>query len=653
MELVVALPNLTSVTAQEKLSVVLDDVPTFAPPVGHPIYSAHYGVLEDMAGTLVGFFTCTPPSRGVFSFLPGSSTFLVTFRAGKASVAPSSTTATRELGEPLGTFCDFIPRKYSAGDQMDTVVVCPREHYGLLERLFTSQVIQWRWDRCKRICGRRLPKENIRYIMVCLTLFRWTSNDSAHCGVPEKYLDPTFHLHSTSSQRFFVSAGFLYIFGRFPENNSRTAMVKTTMKWAGVGGGQAFASCTHAIRDLVKLSLTALVDRCDACPRKHFGPPIVSYSVSVAFPTVGPCELYSCRSRLPIREAQFHGAGPPMKSGAHSSRESGALVYYVTSRAIHVNPSWRQAASYRLSLFIVWFVLYWTTSSALSGTSFPPHWVIHFVLDRVMNAFDTNSTFLLTGGLLGILWCVRGRTCALVTFSSSVIDPISLSSSRPECPCDEACSDEGPAEDGDGGGGQARRMLHTHGFRVGVQGGVGVAAVSWASGGESYRTKHLEDECDHTVFESEVVGAILALDIIMGTPRLTDVDVFTDCQPALLALATPNRQPGQYLLAAFQSLHRLLLCARLTSKIRFHWVPVNSMSPETRLKTRAPRKLPPRLNNGPHSPRPSGPMAAGVKELKDRWLAVVPVPLIPPIRCLRRPLPLQRDCPLLRRPEPV
>ncbi|KAJ7153124.1 hypothetical protein C8R43DRAFT_950526 [Mycena crocata] len=258
--------SLTSVTAQEKLSVVLDDVPTFAPPVGHPIYSAHYGVLEDMAGTLVGFFTCTPPSRGVFSFLPGSSTFLVTFRAGKASVAPSSTTATRELGEPLGTLCDFIPRKYSAGDQMDTVVVCPREHYGLLERLFTSQ------PHCQ---------ENIRYIMVCLTLFRWTSNDSAHYGAPEKYLDPTFHLRSTSSQRFLVSAGFLYIFGHLAGEQLNDGDLDDDDEMSG-SGRRSFASCTHAIRDLGKLSFKALVDRFDACPRKALGhPTVIQQSMSV------------------------------------------------------------------------------------------------------------------------------------------------------------------------------------------------------------------------------------------------------------------------------------------------------------------------------------------------------------------------------------
>ncbi|KAJ7153190.1 hypothetical protein C8R43DRAFT_950586 [Mycena crocata] len=46
---------------------------------------------------------------------------------------------------------------------------------------------------------------------------------SAHYGVLEKYLDPTFHLRSTSSQRFLVSAGFLYIFGHFLLKRSVTS----------------------------------------------------------------------------------------------------------------------------------------------------------------------------------------------------------------------------------------------------------------------------------------------------------------------------------------------------------------------------------------------------------------------------------------------
>ncbi|KAJ7691204.1 hypothetical protein B0H17DRAFT_935288, partial [Mycena rosella] len=83
------------------------------------------------------------------------------------------------------------------------------------------------------------------------------------------------------------------------------------------------------------------------------------------------------------------------------------------------------------------------------------------------------------------------------------------------------------------------------------------------------RTKHLGPDHEHTVFESEVVGAILALDIVKGTPRLTD------CQPAIIALADPKVQPGQYLLALFHLLLRRLLRTCPTLKVRMHWVPAH------------------------------------------------------------------------------
>ncbi|KAJ7687844.1 hypothetical protein B0H17DRAFT_1299973, partial [Mycena rosella] len=86
----------------------------------------------------------------------------------------------------------------------------------------------------------------------------------------------------------------------------------------------------------------------------------------------------------------------------------------------------------------------------------------------------------------------------------------------------------------------------------GFEGGVGAAAIAWNGNREGeWRTKHLGTEDEHTVFESEVAGAILALDIVKSTPRLTSVDIFTDCQPAITALTAPKPQPGQYLLAAF------------------------------------------------------------------------------------------------------
>ncbi|KAF7372611.1 hypothetical protein MVEN_00124100 [Mycena venus] len=110
----------------------------------------------------------------------------------------------------------------------------------------------------------------------------------------------------------------------------------------------------------------------------------------------------------------------------------------------------------------------------------------------------------------------------------------------------------------------------------GFEGGVGAAAVAMKNGavGEQ-RQKHLGTESEHTIFESEVCGAILALDIIAGMPRLTDVDVFIDCQPAIAALASPKSQPGQYLLAAFHAILAHLLHARRTLQIRIHWVPAH------------------------------------------------------------------------------
>jgi ribonuclease HI len=110
----------------------------------------------------------------------------------------------------------------------------------------------------------------------------------------------------------------------------------------------------------------------------------------------------------------------------------------------------------------------------------------------------------------------------------------------------------------------------------GFEGGVGAAAIAWNGGKEgACRTKHLGTAGEHTVFEAEVAGAILALDIIKGSPRLTSADIFTDCQPAIIALSAPRPQPGQYLLALFHTLYRRLLRARPTLKVRIHWVPAH------------------------------------------------------------------------------
>jgi ribonuclease HI len=110
----------------------------------------------------------------------------------------------------------------------------------------------------------------------------------------------------------------------------------------------------------------------------------------------------------------------------------------------------------------------------------------------------------------------------------------------------------------------------------GYEGGVGAAAVAM-KGAEigTHRMKHLGTAAEHTVFESEVTGAILALNIVASTPRVRKVDIFMDCQPAIAVLTSPKPQPGQYLIAAFHASHRRLLRARSTMKVHLHWVPAH------------------------------------------------------------------------------
>ncbi|KAJ7178802.1 hypothetical protein C8R43DRAFT_942402 [Mycena crocata] len=59
------------------------------------------------------------------------------------------------------------------------------------------------------------------------------------------------------------------------------------------------------------------------------------------------------------------------------------------------------------------------------------------------------------------------------------------------------------------------------------------------------KIKHLGAETEHTIFECEVVGTIIALDIVKN---LTSVDIFTVSQPAIIALVAPKSQPDQFVI---------------------------------------------------------------------------------------------------------
>jgi ribonuclease HI len=165
----------------------------------------------------------------------------------------------------------------------------------------------------------------------------------------------------------------------------------------------------------------------------------------------------------------------------------------------------------------------------------------------------------------------------------------------------------------------------------GFEGGVGAEAVAMRGGLEGeHRTRHLGDQSEHTVFESEVAGGILALDIIKTTPRLTDVDIFMDCQPAIIAISAPKPQPGQYLVSTFHDVLRRLLSARRSLKICLHWVPahfgiagneaVDACAKEAALGASSPLSSRIRLFDKPLPLSKSAAIDAGARAFRERWL---------------------------------
>ncbi|SJL09301.1 uncharacterized protein ARMOST_12678 [Armillaria ostoyae] len=106
-----------------------------------------------------------------------------------------------------------------------------------------------------------------------------------------------------------------------------------------------------------------------------------------------------------------------------------------------------------------------------------------------------------------------------------------------------------------------------------------IGAAAWMQPLEStpnrevQRLLHLGPDTHHTVFEAELVGALLAIDIIKSTPCLTKATILLDSQAAILALQSGKTKSGRYLVEEFHNQVRKLQASRKTLRIRIQWVP--------------------------------------------------------------------------------
>ncbi|PBK97576.1 hypothetical protein ARMGADRAFT_921464, partial [Armillaria gallica] len=71
----------------------------------------------------------------------------------------------------------------------------------------------------------------------------------------------------------------------------------------------------------------------------------------------------------------------------------------------------------------------------------------------------------------------------------------------------------------------------------------------------------------------ELIGAILALDIIKSTVRLVKATILIDSQAAILAIQSGQTKSGRYLVEEFHHQAHQLQAKRISLRIHIQWVP--------------------------------------------------------------------------------
>jgi ribonuclease HI len=117
----------------------------------------------------------------------------------------------------------------------------------------------------------------------------------------------------------------------------------------------------------------------------------------------------------------------------------------------------------------------------------------------------------------------------------------------------------------------------------GTGGHVGSAAV-WFKDGRAHRTLHfhLGNVLTHSVFESEIVGILLALEIIRKAGRTMPrpICINLDNQSAIRASLTNRASSGQHLICALNhSALRLMRSVPRAPPITIQWVAAHSDVP--------------------------------------------------------------------------
>ncbi|KAG1876673.1 hypothetical protein DFJ58DRAFT_721136 [Suillus subalutaceus] len=121
---------------------------------------------------------------------------------------------------------------------------------------------------------------------------------------------------------------------------------------------------------------------------------------------------------------------------------------------------------------------------------------------------------------------------------------------------------------------EAEEDLQAYSDGSAVDGGVGGAAVLMR-GGEAVKEKrfHLGNDQEHTVYEGEIVGMILAVELLREEGGGGTMALRVDNQAAISATNAFVSKPGHYLMDIFHNDLRKLIPAQDNRKLKVRWTP--------------------------------------------------------------------------------
>jgi ribonuclease HI len=102
--------------------------------------------------------------------------------------------------------------------------------------------------------------------------------------------------------------------------------------------------------------------------------------------------------------------------------------------------------------------------------------------------------------------------------------------------------------------------------------------INTESGQTKVRRMHLGKEADHTGYEAEIVGLLLALHQASQIPQRCPVSIYSDNQGGLKVINTPPEGPAGYLVQELVTLMTALRERRpvFAKTIAFRWISAHS-----------------------------------------------------------------------------